>query len=540
MTIQKKLPYINPATGEQFGEVYITPSEMVQAAQREMNRMFPVWSGKPVKERIRILRQFQRVLIDAADEITAVINQDCGKSRQDALFEVFVTVDSLNHYCRKAPDWLAREPVQRGLAAFFKRVYVEHRPRGVVAVISPWNYPFTLALTPVLTALLAGNTVLLKPSEITAATGKLIEDLFARVPELAPFVRVLHGDGTTGAALVESAPDYIFMTGSVPTARKIQEAAAKTLTPAGFELGGKDATIVLEDANLADAARWSVWGACFNAGQTCMGVERVYVVEPVYDEFVQLAVAEAQAIKVGYNDHMDDLHHYGPITMPRQMEIIEEHLRDALAKGARVLTGGRRNGMFFEPTVLVDVEHHMKVMSEETFGPILPVMKVKDEAEAIMLANDCEFGLGGSVWSSDVARAERVAKQVQAASMLINDVLVQFAIPALPFGGVKRSGTGRTHGKAGLLGFTFPYAYAVSKGPHPLDLGTTLRLPGNYRITRALLHLAFGTSPQQRVKPVIKAVQQTASRSPARAAASAGLAGLAAAFVFGWLWWARK
>lgn len=540
MNNQSTLPCINPATGEQFDDVRITSPAAVQAAHRDMKAAFPVWSQTPVKERVRALRKFQALLIDAADEITAVINQDCGKSRQDALVEVFVTVDSLNHYCNKAPQWLAREPVQRGLAALFKRVYVEHRPRGVVGVISPWNYPFTLALTPVLSALLAGNTILLKPSEWTAATGKLMESLFTRVPELAPFVRVLHGDGRTGAALVECAPDYIFLTGSGPTAQNVQKAAAKNLTPLSFELGGKDATIVLEDADIAQAAKWSVWGGCFNAGQTCMGVERVYVVEPVYDAFVQHAVREARNLQTGFTSQLETHYHYGPITMPRQMEIIERHLDDALAKGARILAGGKRRDMFFEPTVLVDVNHTMQIMREETFGPIIPIMNVKDEVEAICLANDSEFGLGGTVWSRNVRRAEHVAHQMQASSILTNDVLVQFAIPGLPFGGVKKSGSGRTHGRAGLLEFTRPYAYAVSKSPHPLDLGTILRWPGNYRKTRAAMHVAFGTTPRQRFKPITNAMPMKVGAATIRRAVVTGLAGAALAFAFGLLWRSRS
>ncbi len=530
------LPCINPASGQQFDEVGITLPEVVPAIHQEMRQAFPVWSQKPITERVHILGKFQTLLIDAADEITAVINQDCGKSCQDALIEVFMTVDLLNQYCNKAPRWLAPEAAQRGLAAVFKRVYVEHRPHGVVGIISPWNYPFNLAMGPTLSALVAGNTVLLKPSEVTAATGKLIESLFARVPELAPFVRVLHGDGATGAALVESAPDYIFLTGSGPTARKVQQAAAKNLTPLSFELGGKDATIVLEDADVTKAANWSVWGACFNAGQTCMGVERIYVLEPLYDRFVEQAVEAAQALKMGYNNSLENPNHLGPITMSRQMEIIKGHLQDALVKGAQVLTGGQSDGMFFEPTVLVNVDHTMQVMYEETFGPLIPIMKVKDEQEAIRLANDSHFGLGGSVWSKDVSRAERVGHQMEAGSILINDSLVQFAIPSLPFGGIKQSGHGRTHGKKGLLEFTMPYAYTVSGAPHPLDLGTILRWPGNYGRTSAVMHLAFGTSPQQRLKPIAGFIKSPIPRK----VTAFGIVGAALVFVFSFLWRMRS
>ncbi len=532
MTHQTFIPCLNPATGQQFDQVPESSPAMVQQAYQEMRQALPVWQGKSVKKRVRVLRQFQALLIDAADEITTVINQDCGKSRQDALIEVFMTVDMLNYYCRKAPGWLARQPVQRGLATLFKRTYIEHRPRGVVGIISPWNYPLNLALGPTLTALLAGNTVLLKPSEVTAATGKLMESLFSRVPELSPYVRVLHGAGATGAALVDIAPDYIFLTGSGPTAQKIQVAAAKNLTPVGFELGGKDATIVLDDADIEQAAHWVVWGGCFNAGQTCMAVERVYVLESVYDHFVQQAVQEAQRLKQGYNSDPQNPNHLGPITMPAQLDIIESHLQDALDKGAQVLIGGQRTGMFFEPTVLVNVDHTMRIMKEETFGPTIPIMKVKDEVEAIALANDSSFGLGGSVWSRNVAKAERVAHQIQASTLLINDALIQFAIPSLPFGGVKQSGGGRTHGQAGLLEFTQPYAYAAGRSPHPLDLGTVLRQPDHYNNYKTVIHLAFGTTPEQKLKPITNNLAVPATRK----AIAAGLLGV----VFSLLLWRTR
>lgn len=530
---------INPATGVQFAEAPVTSPATVQQAHREMSLAALTWSRQPVTERVRILRQFQGVLLDLLDEITAVINRDCGKSRQDALLELFVTLDLLHQYCRHAPRWLARQRVSRGLA-LFKRCYVEYRPRGVVAIISPWNYPFALAVGPVISALLAGNTVLLKPSEESAATGLLIEQLFARTPELAPFVRVLHGDGSTGAALVEAGPDYIFLTGSGPTAKKVLRAAAENLTPVACELGGKDAMIVLEDANLEQAARWGLWGATFNAGQTCMAVERVYVVEPVYDRFVARVVAEAEQLKLGYSERPDSPHHVGPITTSRQVEIIERHLAEAVTQGARIVYGGRRQGSFFEPTVVVDVDHRMRLMREETFGPILPIMKVQDEAEAIRLANDSDYGLGGSVWSGDVARAEGVAHHLQAGSVLVNDSLVQYGVPLLPFGGVKKSGSGRTHGQEGLLAFTQSHAYTVGRPPLPFDLATLVRRPGHYRLAAALLHLVFGVTPRQKVQPVVQAIRPESRGVAVRRIALTGLVAGLAALAFGLFWHRRR
>ncbi len=501
------LPFINPATGEQFGQEGMATPADARAAVDGMRQAGRDWGRRPVADRVRVLRQLQAVLIEARDEISATVTQDTGKPRQDALIEVFVTVDMLNDACRNAASWLRRERVSSGLY-LFKRVYVEPRPYGVVAIIAPWNYPLLLCAAPMVAALLAGNTVVLKPSEVTAATGVLIEKLVERVPELSPFVRVLHGDGAVGAALVSAPPDYIFLTGSTATGKKVMRAAAEHITPITCELGGKDAMVVLDDADIEAAARWGAWGAHFNAGQTCMAVERVYVQAAVYDAFVERAVAATQALKVGYSLSTDARHQVGPITFPHQLDVIEEHMADALAKGARVLAGGQRHGSFYEPTVLVDVTHDMLVMQEETFGPIMPIMRAADEAEAIRLANDSPFGLSASVWSRDLDRAGRVAEQLQTGSVIINDTIAHFGVPQVPFGGVKQSGFGRTHGKAGVLQFTQPYGYAVGAPPRALDVATILREPGHYRLGTALLRGAFGVTPRQRLEPVIEEINR--------------------------------
>jgi succinate-semialdehyde dehydrogenase/glutarate-semialdehyde dehydrogenase len=309
---------------------------------------------------------------------------------------------------------------------------------------------------------------------------------------------VVHGDGQVGAALTQAGPDFIFLTGSTGTGRKAMHAAAESLTPIALELSGKDAMIVLEDADLEAAARWGVWGAFFNAGQTCMAVERVYVLESKFDEFVQLAVKHAKEFKTGYTTESDNSFSMGPVIDPRQVGIIDRHLEDALAKGARVLTGGKEKGMFFDPMVLVDVDHSMLLMREETFGPLLPIMKVKDEDEAVRLANDSTFGLGASVWSRDQKHAKRVSDQVQAASVIVNDCIAQFGIPMLPFGGVKGSGFGRIHGREGLLQFTRPYSYAVGAPPVKWDIATILRENGHYELAIAIMGVLYGTSLRQR------------------------------------------
>jgi acyl-CoA reductase-like NAD-dependent aldehyde dehydrogenase len=528
------LPFVNPATGEQFGVLPMSTPDQVADAVQQMRQNAALWSQKSPAERARILARLQRVLIDHADEITRVVNLDTGKSRQDALSELFLVVDKLNTYRRQAPSWLKRQRVSPGIY-IFKRYHVERRPFGVVAVIGPWNLPLDLSLPPVYAALLAGNTVVLKPSEVTPAVGQLIERLFQSVPELSPFVRVVHGDGRVGAALVETRPDLVFLTGSTATGRKVAESTARNMTPFICELGGKDPMIVLEDADVEKAAHWGVWGAFFHSGQTCVSVERVYVVAEVYDRFVQTVVAETRRLRQGYSPAIENPYDIGPLSFERQVGIIESHMQDALAKGARVLAGGQRQGLFMEPTVVVDVDHTMLLMQDETFGPIMPIMKVRDEEEAIRLANDSYYGLSASVWSEDLEHARRVAERLEVGSVVVNDTIAHYAVSSLPFGGVKQSGTARTHGKQDILQFTQTKAYGIGGAPIFLDVAAKLREPNNYGLMSALLHLLFGVTPRQRLRPVTHGMgeaMEAVQRSPKRAAAFAGIAaGVAAVAV---------
>lgn len=535
-----RIPFCNPATGEQFGSVPMATEAEIEQALQHLRTMFPIWKQKSPQERARVLKKFQEKLIEYADDISAMINQDTGKSRQSALSEVFLVADKLNSYRRHAPRWLRREQVPLGLYNF-KRYYSRPEPYGVVGVIGPWNFPIDLTIPPIYAALLAGNTVILKPSEVTAATGVLIEKLFQSVPELSPFVRVIHGDGTVGAAMVQARPDLVFLTGSSSTGRKVAHATAEKMIPFISELGGKDPMLVLEDADLKEAARWGAWGAFFNAGQTCVAVERIYVVEAVYEQFLQEFLAETSKYAVGYSPEMDNPYNLGPLTFDRQINIIDDHMQDALDKGAKIAYGGERNGMFMQPTILTDVHHGMKIMQDETFGPVAPVMKVRDEAEAIRLANDNHLGLSACVWSQDLERAERIAQQLECGSVVVNDTIAHYAVALLPFGGVKESGTARTHGKQDVLQFTHTKAFGIARKPYAADIATMLRQPRRYHLMSASLHLLFGVTPRQRLRAISDLGKQVQAEVPrpksGRLLVGAGamVAGMAAltALVFG-------
>ena len=528
------LEFINPATGAKFGEVRMATEAGVMRARREMAAAQPEWAAVPARERARLVRQLQGVILDAADEITAVVNQDHGKSRLDALHEVYMTVEKVHHYAAGAAEWLARESVPRGLY-FFKRFYTEHEPYGVVGIIGPWNYPIDLMVPPIVAALLAGNTVLVKPSEVAAATGALLETLINRVPGLASYVRFLHGDARVGQAVVRSRPDLLFLTGSVKTGRVVARMAAEDMTPFLYELGGKDPMLVLEDADVAAAAKWGVWGAFYSTGQACVSVERAYVHEKVYDDFVAAVLDETAKFSTGYSADVDNPHWMGPLTFDRQCAIVGGHIDDALDKGARILIGGRREGLFMEPTVLVDVDHSMKIMLEETFGPVLPIMKVADDTQAIQLANHSEMGLSACVWSRDIGHAERVGKQLQVGAVNINDTMSHYTVAMLPFGGVKMSGNTRTHGRGEVMQFTREKAYSLARPPQPFDPVIMIRKPGAYRLLKAMTGLFYGTNARQRVEPVKEFIAHELARDErtrvvaGRAAVGVGAASAVAA-----------
>ncbi|MER3395202.1 MAG: aldehyde dehydrogenase [Acidimicrobiia bacterium] len=448
---------INPATGEVIGTVPEMGEGEVREAVQRARRAYELWSCLPFERRAEHILSVCDLMIDRAREIARSISRETGKPIGDAyITELFTTADLIHFYARKGKKIMRPRQVSTGLF-LNKKAYKIYQPLGVVAVISPWNYPFSLTMGPVVSALFAGNTVVLKPSEFTPFVGKLVGELFEDVGAHSGIVQVVTGGGRTGEALVRAGVQKVVFTGSVETGRKVMRAAADTLTPVVMELGGKDPMIVLDDADIERAANAAVWGAFSNCGQTCTSIERVYVTEGVYDEFVSKVVEKTKALRVGYSEG-SETYDVGSLTRPAQLDIVEEHIKDAVEKGARILTGGHRiedkkPGYFYEPTVLVDVDHRMQIMREETFGPVLPIMKVRNRDEAVRLANESRYGLAASVWTKDTKEAERLVEEVQAGGVVVNDCLAHYGVPSLPFGGVKESGIGRTHGAEGLIEF---------------------------------------------------------------------------------------
>src|SRR5437899_7593694 len=383
--------------------------------------------------------------MDNADQVVATIVSETGKTHEDATFaEISYAGHAFGFWAREAEGYLADEHVSSSqLLVKGKKLIVRYGPLGLIGVIGPWNYPLTNSFGDCIPALAAGNSVILKPAEITPLTSLLLAEglLECGLPENV--LQIATGRGGTGAALVEHV-DMIMFTGSTRTGRKVAEAAARRLIPASLELGGKDPMIVLSDAELERAANFATYYSMQNAGQTCISIERVYVEAPVYEEFVRKVSDKVRALRVGKPEGYGSVE-VGAITFPPQLDTIKDHVADAVQKGARVLTGGQElagAGRFFEPTVLVDVDHSMKIMTEETFGPTLPIMKVRDAEEAVRLANDTPYGLASSVFTRDTARGEQIARRIQAGAATVNDAMINYAARELPMGGAKASGLG--------------------------------------------------------------------------------------------------
>jgi len=449
-----KISSRNPATGEVLRELDCAgEAEILEAVQRARCAQ-PAWAEMGVRTRLNALRRFQKKLHEKKSEIAAAITRETGKSCTEAMItEVLIVLDAARFLIDNAFALLRDEPLPHGnFATKLKSGRLVREPHGVIGVISPWNYPFSIPATEALAALVAGNAVVLKPSELTPAIALELADLLYASGVPRDVFQVVVGEGAAGAALVHSPIDKLVFTGSVATGKRIAAAAAERLLPVVLELGGKDPLIVLDDADIDVASSAAVWGAFVNAGQTCLSVERCYVHRSLYEKFVNACAEKAQKLRVG--NGMDSTTDMGPMIHERQLRIVEAHVEDAKARGARVLVGGKRRPdlgpNFYAPTVLADVTHDMRLMREETFGPVLPIMPFDNDDEAARLANDSEYGLAACVWTSDSARGERLARCIHAGTVMVNDVISCFGISEAPHGGVKASGVGRTHGRFGL------------------------------------------------------------------------------------------
>ena len=425
----------------------------------------PGWQALGFDERARVLLTMRKWLMDNADRVVAKIVSETGKTHEDAwMAEVTYTAGALSYWARHAERFLADEKVAVStLAVTGKKLVTRYEPLGLVGIIGPWNYPMTNSFGDTIPALLAGNAVILKPSEFTPLTSLLLAEGLERSGLPANVFQVATGRGATGSALVDEV-DMIMFTGSTATGRKVMARAAQSLTPVSLELGGKDPMIVLADADLERAANAAVYYSMLNGGQTCISIERVYVEAPVYEDFLARVVEKVQAIRQGASTG-PATSEIGSMTTPAQLEIVERHVADAVAKGARALTGGKRgvgSGMFYEPTVLVDVDHSMLAMTEETFGPTLPIMRVDDAEEALRLANDSPYGLGASIYG-ERRRAVALARRVQAGAVCVNDALLNYLAVELPMGGWKASGLGTRHGAGGIRKYAKQQSLLISR-----------------------------------------------------------------------------
>jgi acyl-CoA reductase-like NAD-dependent aldehyde dehydrogenase len=454
-TATTQLESFNPATGEPIGSVQTTAPEDVQAVVDAVAAVQPAWARLTLAERGHHLERAAQVLLDESDAIRDLIVREQGKPRNEAFsMELLPTIDALGWIAKAGAEILAEEKIPMPqLFLKTKRSVFTYEPLGVIGVISPWNYPWSIPFGEVALALMAGNGVVLKPASLTPLLGERIAQVFVRAGVPEGLVRVVHGPGT-GAALAESSVGKVFFTGSVETGRGVGEACARRLKGCVLELGGKDPMIVLRDARMEHAVSGALWGGFANAGQTCSGIERVYVERSVADRFIAGVVAGAQKLRVG--DPMSWDTEIGPMVSGEQLEIVRDLVDDAVAAGAVLHCGGvveapsGLDGAFYAPAVLTGVTHEMRIMREEIFGPVLPIIVVDSEAEAVARANDSEFGLGASVWTSDRARGERIAGELQSGMVWINDHMFSHGACQCAWGGVKDSGLGRTHSKFGL------------------------------------------------------------------------------------------
>jgi acyl-CoA reductase-like NAD-dependent aldehyde dehydrogenase len=513
----REVPCHDPATLEPLGSVAAMSLADVKAIVERGRAAQRAWAKTSFAERRAVLRDVLDHIVAHQEEICRLCVRDSGKTMVDAaLGEVFPVCEKIRYVIDNGEKDLAPEPRASGFL-MHKKAWVEYQPLGVVGVLCPWNFPFHNLFCPTVPALFAGNAVVAKVSEHTSWSARPLCDIFRNVlaarghdPDL---VQIVTGYGETGAALVRSGVDKIFFTGSPANGKKVMATASEGLVPVVLELGGKDPMLVLDDADLDHATSQAMLGVFTACGQMCVGVERIYVIDSVYDEFVRRVTAQAQALRQG--PPLDGIVDVGAMTMPRQLDIIADLVADATSKGARALVGGKRRtdlgGQFFEPTILVDVDHTMRIAKEEQFGPVMVIMKVRSEDEAVRLANDSAYGLGASVFTKDVARGERVARRIRAGMTVVNDYGLAYMIQALPFGGVGVSGFGRINGKEGLRACCLEKAMVSDR----VRLGGGVSVypirPATFDLTRGVISMLYARGVGEKARAAGRVVKSLVS-----------------------------
>ncbi len=458
ITTGKTFKSLNPATGEVFLEIQEVDGNHVEEAFLAASKAFESWRETTIEERIELLSRVKDVLLKNSEEVAKVIAQEQGKPIAEAFtVEVFPSIDALDFYINRGRVYLEDLKIKYWQALFRdKKGYYTFEPLGVMAVISPWNYPFIIPFLDVVASVFVGNTVVLKPSSTTPAIGLTIANLFHEAGAPPGLLNVLTGRASIGEMIIKHPQTRgILFTGSVETGKRVMALASEGIKKVILELGGKDPAIVLPDVNLERAIRGIAWGAFMNAGQTCASIERVYVHEDIYDIFLDGIVEFTKSLKVGNPLEFDTS--IGPMTTSGQRMLVEAHIEDAREKGAQIVYGGERvgeKGFFLQPTILTNVNHEMLAMRDETFGPLLPIMKFKDIDEAVRLANDSKYGLTASIWTRNESLARQIARKIETGTVTINDHVFSFGEPEGAWGGVKYSGIGRTHGRFGLLELT--------------------------------------------------------------------------------------
>jgi acyl-CoA reductase-like NAD-dependent aldehyde dehydrogenase len=456
----------NPATGKVIRTLPVDSAEDVKAAAERARAAQPGWEALGFEGRGRVLRRMQKWLLDNGDRVVQSIVDETGKTHEDAIVvEVAYGAGALGFWAKHAPDYLADEKVRTSNPLVLgRKLVVRYAPVGVVGVIGPWNYPLVNSFGDAIPALAAGNAVLLKPSEVTPLTSMLLAEGFRESGLPEHVLQILVGGAETGVALIDES-NFVMFTGSTATGKKVMARAAETLTPVALELGGKDPMIVLADADLERAANAATYYSMQNGGQTCVSIERVYVEAPVYDQFVDAVTERVKALRQGVPTGPGTVE-VGAVTFSPQLDIIRRHVDQARDAGARITAGGHvreGEGRFFEPTVLADVDHSMTAMTEETFGPTVPIMRVADAEEAIRMANDSPYGLGASVWTKDGARGEQIARRLESGYACVNDANINYFAYELPMGGWKDSGLGVRHGAGGIRKYTRQQAILVTR-----------------------------------------------------------------------------